>query len=179
MIFNIPKRVVYSLVHEDGRCTHVICREATCLRSERIHPLSNVLCSNAVWYSLPLGMFVYVVLLIHLFPFLLVQSLYSPGYRLDGRRYQHCSISDFSTTCYMFRLYSVNNTNYFTSLLSLNISHIRLFCSVPCTLISVREIHIHCRVVLVRLLKFAPLFWVGSYRPTAPSVPTLVQCTEL
>jgi len=75
MIFNIPKRVVYSLVHEDGRCTHVICREATCLRPERIHPLSNVLFTNAVGYSLPLGTFVYVVVFIHLFPFLLVQSV--------------------------------------------------------------------------------------------------------
>jgi len=62
----------------------------------------------------------------------------------------------------MFRLYSVNNTNYFSLLLSLNISHIRLFCSLPCTLILVREIHLltylltylltpWCRVLLEKL----------------------------
>jgi hypothetical protein len=47
----------------------------------------------------------------------------------------HDRISDFSITCYTFRLYSVNNTNCFSFLLSLNIFYIRLFCSVPCTFI--------------------------------------------
>lgn len=48
-------------VREEGGSTHVTCREVTCLRPEHIHPVSNVLCTNAVWYSLPLDMFVYVV----------------------------------------------------------------------------------------------------------------------
>lgn len=91
----------------------------------------------------------------------------------------HGRISDSSITCYMFRLYSVNNTNYFSFLLSLNISHIRLFCSVPCTFISVREIYIGYRVVLVRPVKFFPLFWVARYRPTDPSVSSSVQYTDL